>query len=71
MHVPDATIGPQPQMPGIISTCTDYYKVQTGDSCYTILNSVGADLSSFREWNTEVDAGCTNLWVDYYVCVGV
>ncbi|KAL4940878.1 hypothetical protein BDV06DRAFT_213139 [Aspergillus oleicola] len=24
-----------------------------------------------RRWNTQVDAACSNLWLGYYVCVGV
>ncbi|CDM32718.1 hypothetical protein DTO013E5_9416 [Penicillium roqueforti] len=71
VHVPGAATGPQPQMPGIISSCQKFYKVKSGDSCYTILQESGTDLSNFRKWNTKIDASCSNLWVDYYVCVSV
>ncbi|KAJ5872411.1 uncharacterized protein N7529_004764 [Penicillium soppii] len=25
-------------------------------------------LAQFRSWNTQIDATCTNLWIDHYVC---
>lgn len=28
-------------------------------------------LDQFRSWNPAVDANCDNLWLGYYVCVGV
>ncbi|GFF34788.1 hypothetical protein IFM58399_03993 [Aspergillus lentulus] len=81
VHVPGATTtssspqptptGPQPQMPGIVSNCKSFYKVKSGDSCYSIDTAAGISLAQFRSWNTQIDATCTNLWVDYYVCIGV
>ncbi|KAL4769216.1 hypothetical protein BDW60DRAFT_195675 [Aspergillus nidulans var. acristatus] len=81
VHVPGATTtssspqptptGPQPQMPGIVSNCRAFYKVKSGDSCYTIDSAAGITLAQFRAWNTQIDATCSNLWVDYYVCIGV
>ncbi|KAL4877047.1 hypothetical protein BJY04DRAFT_231176 [Aspergillus karnatakaensis] len=61
--------GPQPQMPGIISSCKEFYEVQSGDSCWAINEQAGITLAQFREWNKEINAACTNLWVGYYVCV--
>ncbi|KAJ5976026.1 hypothetical protein N7481_009733 [Penicillium waksmanii] len=55
-------------MPCIVSTCQTYYKVKSGDSCYSIDLAAGITLAQFRSWNTQIDATCTNLWVDYYVC---
>lgn len=81
VHVPGATTtsaapkptatGPQPQMPGIVPNCKKFYKVKSGDSCYTIYTSAGITLAQFRKWNKEISADCSNLWLDYYVCVGV
>ncbi|KAB8269243.1 hypothetical protein BDV30DRAFT_229943 [Aspergillus minisclerotigenes] len=82
VHVPGATTttssspeptstGPQPQMPGIVSNCKTFYKVKPGDDCYSIETAAGTTLAEFRSWNTQIDAGCSNLWVDYYVCTGV
>lgn len=61
--------GPQPQMPGIISSCKRFREVQSGDSCYVIDNAEGISLSQFLSWNSYVDAQCDNLWLGYYVCV--
>lgn len=68
---PDPTSTPEPLMPGIVKNCKKFYKVKSGDSCYSIDTAAGITFAQFREWNTKVDAGCTNLWVDYYVCIGV
>ncbi|GAB1194476.1 hypothetical protein APSETT444_003722 [Aspergillus pseudonomiae] len=82
VHVPGATTTtsstpeptstlPQPQMPGIVSNCKTFYKVKPGDDCYSIETAAGITLAEFRSWNTQIDASCSNLWVDYYVCTGV
>lgn len=63
--------GPQPQMPGIATNCKKYYKVASGNTCETIQAAKGITLAQIRAWNTMVNAGCTNLWLDYYICVGV
>lgn len=58
-------------MPGIVSNCKSFHKVQSGDSCYTIDQAAGITLDQFLLWNPTVNAGCSNLWLGYYVCVGV
>ncbi|KAH1341232.1 hypothetical protein KXX33_004853 [Aspergillus fumigatus] len=80
VHVPSATPPPppqptssglEPQMPGIVSNYAKFYQVKSGDSCWSIENAAGITLAQFRSWNTQIDESCTNLWVDYYVCIGV
>ncbi|EGD89384.2 hypothetical protein H112_03004 [Trichophyton rubrum D6] len=81
VHVPGATIstsmpmptpsGPQPQMPGIVSNCRKFHLIQAGDNCYTINQAVGITLAQFRSWNKNVNADCSNIWLGYYVCIGV
>ncbi|OIW30767.1 putative LysM domain protein [Coniochaeta ligniaria NRRL 30616] len=63
--------GPSPQMPSITSSCHKYYQVKSGDSCYTIEQTNSITLAQFLSWNKYVDAACDNLWLGYYVCVGV
>jgi LysM repeat protein len=67
---PTAT-GPSPQMPSITSSCKSYYQVASGDSCYSIEQAKKISSSQFLSWNKYVDANCDNLWLGYYVCVGV
>ncbi|KAI9040041.1 LysM peptidoglycan-binding domain-containing protein [Aspergillus affinis] len=62
---------PTPQMPGIIDNCKSFHLIEDGDSCWSIDKEAGITLAQFRSWNKEIDAGCTNLWLGYYVCVGV
>ncbi|KAI4204249.1 MAG: hypothetical protein LQ350_001229 [Teloschistes chrysophthalmus] len=63
--------GPQPQQPGIVSNCSKYYLVKSGDSCYTIEQAQKVTAANFQKWNTGIKADCSNLFVGYYVCIGV
>ncbi|GAB1211057.1 hypothetical protein ATERTT37_000169 [Aspergillus terreus] len=85
VHVPGATTtapgtpeptdgsgsGPVPQLPGIVDNCDEFYKVTSGDTCDSITKAYGISTAQFKSWNTGVDDSCTNLWLDYYVCVHV
>ncbi|KAL8996011.1 MAG: hypothetical protein Q9169_004392, partial [Polycauliona sp. 2 TL-2023] len=63
--------GPQPQQPGIVSNCNKYYKVVGGDSCYTIQQAQKITAANFQKWNPGIKTDCSNLFVGYYVCMGV
>jgi LysM repeat protein len=63
--------GPSPQMPSLISTCDKYYQVASGDGCASIETAEGITAAEFALWNPYVDATCSNLWLGYYICVGV
>lgn len=60
-----------PAMPGIVGNCDRFYKVQSGDGCDSIAQKNGITSAQFKSWNTEINASCSNLWLDYYVCVRV
>lgn len=66
-----ASAGPSPQMPNLASNCNRYYLVQSGDGCQAVERSAGISDAQFRSWNPTIDSGCDNLWLGYYVCVGV
>jgi LysM repeat protein len=63
--------GPSPQMPSLISTCDKYYQVASGDGCDSIETAEDITAAEFALWNPYVDAACDNLWLGYYICVGV
>ncbi|PYH37474.1 uncharacterized protein BO87DRAFT_404513 [Aspergillus neoniger CBS 115656] len=65
----DPGSSPTPQMPGIVDNCDEYYKVASGDNCETISKSYGISTAQFKSWNIKVNDDCSNLWLDYYVCV--
>ncbi|KAM5435812.1 hypothetical protein MferCBS31731_006069 [Microsporum ferrugineum] len=81
VHVPGATTsvptptptpkGPQPQMPGIVDNCEKFYLIKDGDSCYTINQATSTTLEQLRSWNKNINEDCSNIWLGYYVCVGV
>lgn len=51
--------------------CNAWYKVSSGDSCYSIAGNHGISLSDFYAWNPTVGNDCGNLWLNYYECVGI
>ncbi|KAL4758185.1 uncharacterized protein BDW70DRAFT_162863 [Aspergillus foveolatus] len=68
---PELTSGPTPQMPGVVSNCKSYHLIADGDSCWSIYTAAGITLAQLRQWNTQLDASCSNLWLGYYICIGV
>ncbi|KAL4907338.1 hypothetical protein BDW74DRAFT_176115 [Aspergillus multicolor] len=62
---------PTPQLPGSISTFKAFHLIKSGDSCWSIYTEAGITLAQLRQWNPHIDAACSNLWLGYYVCVGV
>ncbi|KAK8036237.1 hypothetical protein PG993_008851 [Apiospora rasikravindrae] len=60
-----------PKMPGLAGNCDRFYKVSSGDSCDVIAKKNGISTTQFKSWNSEIDDKCSNLWLDYYVCVHV
>lgn len=65
---------PSPTQSGLISTCTSFYKVVSGDGCWDIVNNKydGAfTLDEFYSWNPALNGDCSGLQAGYYVCVGV
>ncbi|KAK4170747.1 LysM domain-containing protein [Triangularia setosa] len=59
---------PSPVMPGIVVTCNRWHLIASGNQCDNIASRYGISIAQFRSWNTQVNAGCTNLWLGYYVC---
>ncbi|KAL4938545.1 hypothetical protein BDV06DRAFT_225910 [Aspergillus oleicola] len=62
---------PTPLIPGIVGNCQSFHLIEEGDNCYSISMDAGITFAQLRAWNTQIDAGCTNLWLGYYVCIGV
>jgi len=50
--------------------CTEFYRVQSGNSCYSIEQAYGISASDFEDRNPDVGTDCANgVWLDYYYCV--
>ncbi|RAL11195.1 uncharacterized protein BO97DRAFT_406413 [Aspergillus homomorphus CBS 101889] len=62
---------PTPTQPGIAASCNSFHLVASGDNCASIATAAGISLSDFYSWNSNVGSGCNNLWLGYYVCIGV
>ncbi|KAL3478573.1 hypothetical protein BJX99DRAFT_105093 [Aspergillus californicus] len=60
---------PTPTQPGMVSTCDAFHLVSTNEDCASIASANGITQAQFLEWNSGVGAGCSSLWLGYYVCV--
>ncbi|KAI5116230.1 hypothetical protein M0805_001222 [Coniferiporia weirii] len=60
---------PTPTVSGTTADCGRYYQVKSGDICQTVALSNGVSLADFLTLNPELNANCTNLWLNYYYCV--
>jgi LysM repeat protein len=65
-----AVVTPTPTQAGMVSDCTKFYLVQSGDGCYDIASAEGVALSDLYAWNPALNGDCSGLWPDYYICVG-
>ncbi|KAL2807585.1 hypothetical protein BJX63DRAFT_436907 [Aspergillus granulosus] len=62
---------PTPTQAGMVSGCTSFYYVQSGDGCYDIAANNGIALDNMYVWNPALNGDCSGLWPEYYICVGV
>lgn len=71
--VPEPTTNiPSPVQPGIIGTCTFFYKAVKGDTCEKIVNKYRTfTAEDFISWNPAVDEDCSGLWAETYYCVAI
>ncbi|PWY88126.1 hypothetical protein BO94DRAFT_441732, partial [Aspergillus sclerotioniger CBS 115572] len=62
---------PSPTQSGMVSNCDAFYLVASGDTCTTVAQKKAVSVTDIVSWNPGVGTGCTNLWLGYYICVGV
>ncbi|KAI0903549.1 hypothetical protein F4823DRAFT_269713 [Ustulina deusta] len=63
---------PQPTQPGMTANCDNFAIVDgSSETCSDIASAAGITLTEFYAWNPAVGDTCSNLLVDYWVCVGV
>lgn len=62
---------PAPTQSGITASCSDYYVVQSGDSCAAIESMFSLTFQQFYAWNPAIGSNCGNLWLGEAYCVGV
>ncbi|KAJ5219440.1 uncharacterized protein N7498_001539 [Penicillium cinerascens] len=62
---------PTPTQVGMVADCNKFYLVGTGASCAAVASEEGVTLSQIESWNSGVGSACTDLWLGYYICVGV
>ncbi|RDI88777.1 Uricase [Venturia inaequalis] len=55
--------------PGATTNCAEYYNVQDGDVCQEVSEKFAISLDELRQLNTQIDAGCSNMWMGYDYCV--
>ncbi|KAF3384739.1 LysM domain-containing protein [Penicillium rolfsii] len=60
----------EPTKTGTINTCSEWYDVVEGDSCWSITTAFGITQAEFTEWNPAVGSSCIVV-LGYSYCVGV
>jgi hypothetical protein len=55
--------------PGVTSNCSKYYTVQKDDTCVSVAQMFSTTFTQLQTLNTELDSGCSNLWLGYAYCV--
>ncbi|KAJ5686461.1 hypothetical protein N7536_009080 [Penicillium majusculum] len=82
VHVPGATTttsaaptptdsGKTPTQSGIAENCDKFHKVVSGDQCDSIQAEYKITHKQFIDWNPAINSDCTNLQLDYNVCVHI
>ncbi|KUM56608.1 hypothetical protein ACN42_g10598 [Penicillium freii] len=81
IHVPGVTTtsaaptptddGKPPTQSGIAKNCDKFHKVVAGDQCDSIQTEYKITHKQFIDWNPAIDSACTNLQLDYNVCVHI
>jgi LysM repeat protein len=67
----DGISTPTPIQTGMVSTCNNFYLVQSGDTCASIVATAGISLANFYAWNPAVGSTCAYLDLGDYVCIGI
>ena len=55
----------------MVSNCDDFYFVNSGESCQTVITKKSITLAQLTSWNPTVGSSCTGLWADVYVCTSI
>ncbi|KAK4187553.1 chitin binding domain and peptidoglycan binding domain-containing protein [Podospora australis] len=58
-----------PTQSGSIEDCGRYHFVQAGDDCSTVALLYNTNFTMLQLWNTYLNNACSNLWLQYDVCV--
>ncbi|KAJ5201775.1 uncharacterized protein N7498_006438 [Penicillium cinerascens] len=61
----------EPTQPGLSENCDKFHKVSSGDQCDSIETEFKITHDQSIKWNPSINPGCTNLQLDYNVCVHV
>lgn len=62
---------PTPVQPNIVGNCNKFHLVKSTTTCASIQSYYSITLADFIKWNPAVGSGCTGLWANYNVCVGI
>ncbi|KAF3222871.1 hypothetical protein TWF106_005301 [Orbilia oligospora] len=73
---PFGTTFPEPPaqtQPGVAPDCTLWHLVKDNDNCEILAAGAGNGVTyqNIITWNPAVGQSCTNLWLNYYACIGV
>ncbi|KAK6340018.1 hypothetical protein TWF730_001795 [Orbilia blumenaviensis] len=63
---------PAPIQQGMIKSCTNFHFVEPGQGCFDIIPMYDdLTIDQLYAWNPAIGKGCTTMWAETYICVGV
>ncbi|KAF7536445.1 hypothetical protein G7054_g4539 [Neopestalotiopsis clavispora] len=62
---------PTPTQAGMTANCDSFHFVEVGQTCTTIASRYGVTVANLVSWNPAIGSGCTGMWANTYLCVGV
>jgi LysM repeat protein len=62
---------PTPYQAGLTAHCGRFHLVVSGDYCAAVAEAAGISLDQFYQWNPAVRSTCSDLYLGYYVCIGL
>ncbi|PHH84991.1 hypothetical protein CDD83_1070 [Cordyceps sp. RAO-2017] len=62
---------PLPIQDGMVKNCRRFHHVDKEQRCEAIEARYGVSLEDLVRWNPAIGKDCTNMWANYYLCVGV
>lgn len=62
---------PAPIQKGMTLNCRSFHFVEKGQTCAIIASQYHVSVGNLVSWNPAVGPGCTGMWAETYLCVGV
>jgi hypothetical protein len=71
-YFPYSETWPEPRQAGWDRNCLQWYKAETGDTCWQLVTRLNMGLQDFLDINPQLENDCVhNLWAGYWYCTAI